>query len=435
MKKIVFYTMLLALYPLPLIAQAPDTLWTKLYGITGDDYGTSVLETYDGGFLISANTDSPSDFWIIRTDSLGDTLWTRMYGGYHEDWALDVETTADSCFVIVGGTMSYGAGGVDIWLVKIDSIGDTLWTRCYGDSTFNLAKSIHRTTDNGFIIVGSTGTLDPGGDIYLLKIDAFGDTIWSRMHDGGGQMDEGYDGKQCSDGGYVVTGYTDIGSNSYITLLRTDTNGDTIWHANYGPGHGYAVSETADSGFILTGNMLGSLCLLRFNQYGDTLWTRVWGNSGRGHDVLQTFDGEYIVTGREPVGGIQNVLILRTDEQGYETWSRTYGGNELDQGESIIRTLDGGYVIVGMIQSFGPGSSNVWLLKMSTDPGIDEYSTLTLEENCLSTIFSGPLLLPEDKNCRVFDITGRTVSPDKIKPGIYFVEIDGVITQKVVKIR
>jgi hypothetical protein len=161
----------------------------------------------------------------------------------------------------------------------------------------------------------------------------------------------------------------------------------------------------------------------------------VWGNGGRGHDVLQTHDGEFIVAGREPLSGNQDVLILRTNEQGYATWSRTYGGYELDQGESITRTIDGGYIVVAFTQSFGAGSADVWFLKMSIDPGIDENITIPIERKYSSTIINGPLLLSDGNNCKVFDVTGRVVVPDNIKPGIYFIEVDGKIRQKVIKIR
>jgi hypothetical protein len=105
--------------------------------------------------------------------------------------------------------------------------------------------------------------------------------------------------------------------------------------------------------------------------------------------------------------------------------------------ESMVRTLDGGYAIVGRKAPFGWELGDIYLVKTAPDTlGILEQRSSPVEKNYISaTIVSGPLLLPADKNCRVFDITGRVVTPDKMRPGIYFIEVEGKITQKVVKIR
>jgi hypothetical protein len=131
-----------------------------------------------------------------------------------------------------------------------------------------------------------------------------------------------------------------------------------------------------------------------------------------------------------------DVYLVKTNADGDMLWMRTYGGTDFDCGNSIQPTLDGGHIIAGYTCSFGSGGKDVWLLKIAAEPGIEEKEIVTPETSILGpTILNGPLVLPKDKKCRVFDITGTVVLPDKIKPGIYFIQVDGKITKKVIKIR
>jgi len=139
------------------------------------------------------------------------------------------------------------------------------------------------------------------------------------------------------------------------------------------------------------------------------------------------------------IGFLPSVLIIITISfaQASDTlWTKTYGGTEDDYGYLVQQTSDSGYIIVGETHSFGAGGSDIWLLRILPRPGIeDKESKYVNSGNFGVTIISGPLLLPEGKQCRVFDITGRVVEPGKIRPGIYFVEIDGKMVQKVIKIK
>jgi hypothetical protein len=186
-----------------------------------------------GGYIISGSTNSRGagsyDIYLIKTDSLGDTLWTRAYGGasYDEGWAGQ---TAEGGYIICGSTMSYGAGGTDIWLIKTNASGDTLWTRTYGGASDDYGYSAQQVWDGshaGYVIAGYTESFGAGGnDVYLVRTDLAGDTLWTRTY-GGASDDYGYDVQQTSDYGYIVTGYTTsfgTGSND-VYLIKTDANG------------------------------------------------------------------------------------------------------------------------------------------------------------------------------------------------------------------
>jgi len=239
-----------------------DTLWTRTYGGTDWDDGRSVAQTFDGGYIIAGWTESygvgPFDVYLIKTDSSGDTLWTRTYGGVGYDWGFSVAQTSDSGYIISGMTDSYGAGSSDVYLIKTDTNGDTLWTRTYGGTYWDMGESVAQTSDSGYIIAGKTLSYGAGHeDVYLIKTDFLGDTLWTRTY-GGTLWDAGNSVGQTFDGGYIVTGYTySYGVDSGdVYLIKTDANGDTIWTRTYGgtsSDGGYSVVQTSDGGYIISG--------------------------------------------------------------------------------------------------------------------------------------------------------------------------------------
>ena len=451
LKRIVFVE--LSILIILSFAQAPDTLWTKIYGGIGYDRCSSMQQTTDGGYILGASTESygngDADFWLIKTNAFGDILWTKTYGGDSIDNASAVQQTSDGGYIIAGHTQSFGTEDVQIYLVKTDSLGDSLWTK-----TFNVkavSYCVRETFDGGYIIAGEIFYL--GNDAYLVKTNSFGDTLWSKRYGSTFGGDFAWSVRQTSDSGYVIVGTTSLGAGSGdIWLLKTDENGDTLWAKTYGGGswdYGISVDQTTDGGYIVTGRT-NSFCvgysdvwLLRTDSNGDTLWTKTFGGEGceGGRFVQQTSDGGFIVAGwTDSYGaGWYDVWIIKTNSAGDTLWTQLYGGAGYDGcNGGGQQTSDGGYVFPTETTSFGANRlSDIWLIRIEPDTfGIKEQQIkLLTQDNIGVTIFSGPLLLPEGKNCRVFDITGRVIAPEKIKPGIYFLEVDGDITQKVIKVK
>jgi hypothetical protein len=242
-----------------------DSLWTKTFGGANDDYGYSVQYTPpDGGYIITGYTYSFgagwADVYLIKTDSLGDTLWTRTYGGSHIDYGYSVQQTLDGGYIIAGYTYSSGAGGINAYLIKTDPLGDTLWTKIIGGTYAEFGTSIQQTVpDNGFIIVGYTESFSGGwpGDIYLIKTDSLGDTLWTRAYGGSG-IESCFSVQQTKDGGFIITGLTESFGAGLIDayLIKTDSTGDTLWTRTFGgtsSEQGRSVQQTSDGGFIITG--------------------------------------------------------------------------------------------------------------------------------------------------------------------------------------
>ncbi len=449
----IYYFLLLVSYFSLSFAQAPDTLWTKTYGGRDHDYGKSVQETADGGYIVTGITYSfgagLDDVYLIRTDANGDTLWTRTYGGPNYEGGRSVQQTSDGGYIIAGAAGGPSPLAMDVYLIKTDSIGDTLWTRTYGGLYQDEGYAVQQTSDGGYIIAGFYGWLnDP--DFYLVKTDEYGDTLWTKTYGGTG-IEISHSVQQTSDNGYIVVGYTDSygGGNGDVYLVKTHETGDTLWTRTFGGtemDYGESVQQTSDGAYIIAGDTdsFGAsnydVYLVKTDANGDVLWTNIYGgNEADGsNSVHGTADGGYIITGYTYSfgGAFSDVYFIKVDSLGDTLWTRTYGGINGESGESVQQTSDGGYIIAGSTRSFGAGEWDVYLIKTAPEPGIEEEKVESIRSRYLgATIFSGSLLLPEGKKCRVFDITGRVIMPNKMRPGVFFVEIDGEIVGKVVRIK
>lgn len=203
-------TFVLALL-VPLAAGAQIS-FERTYGGSDDDIGHSVTQTDDGGYIVAGYTQSFGagdwDVYLIKTDVAGDTIWTRAFGGVGSDLGRSVEQTSDGGYIIAGYTYSFGAGWDDVYLIKTDAGGGTVGTRTYGSSDYDEGRSVEQTVDGGYIIGGATWSFGSGGnDVYLIKTDSNGDTVWTRTY-GAGLNDSGYSIAQTDDGGYIIAGNT-----------------------------------------------------------------------------------------------------------------------------------------------------------------------------------------------------------------------------------
>ena len=311
--------------------QEPEVQWTQIYGGGIYEFGRCVQQTADGGYIVVGDTDSfgtgsSFDVWLIKTDSEGDTLWTETYGSNGEERGFYVEQTTDGGYIITGMTSSYGSGGFDIWLIRTDANGNLQWDKTFGGSFWDWGTSVQQTTDGGYIVTGMT---EPSGmgdwDAFLLKTDSSGEYEWLQIF-GAEDYDNGMSVRQTSDGGYIVLA-------------------DTY---SYGAGS-------------------SDFWLIKTNSSGILSWTKTFGGTGteRSHSVRQTTDGGYILAGdtRSYGSGDYDVWLVKTDDNGDTVWSETFGGAEEDCGCSVRQTNDGGYIVAGYTESFGAGNFDVWLIR------------------------------------------------------------------------
>jgi len=390
--------------------------WGKTYGTSGDEEGWAVCQCTDGGYAITGQWDS---LCILRVDSLGNTLWRKSYGGC---MGYSIQQTSDKGFIVVGDTGTFSTDK-DIYLVKTDSLGNTVWKRRLGGTNLEQGYCVQQTTDMGYIITGYTYSAGAGRkDVYLIKTDSLGDTLWSKTW-GNTNYDKGYSVRQTSDGGYIVTGtYQNPGSSrDCLYLIKTDGSGGTLWTKIYGSTSatgGFCVQQTTDGGYIIIGakEPNKNVWLVKTDASGDTLWTKTyeggWFVFSCWLSGQQTTDGGYIIGTKKYMGATwDDFLLYKTDSLGNILWSKTYGGVGTDIGFGVQQTTDKGYIFVGYTEAFGVGGKDVMLIKtdslggsmepdISTDPSelVFNYNYKSPEYgdlHCPSVVeVSYPLVVP-----------------------------------------
>ncbi len=419
-----------------IVAQAPDTLWTRTYGGSGFEMGRVVHQTPDSGYIIlSTISDSvvEGEICLLKIDALGDSQWTNVYGGQFWDAGNAMEATADGGYIVTGCTERPGPS-LDLWLLRLNAQGDTLWTKKYGAGNGDdIGYDVKQTVDNGFIVTGITGSYGAGyNDVWLLKTDASGDTLWAKTFGGTGQ-DEGYSVIQAADGGYIIAGFTtSYGAGAEdVWLIRTDSLGDTLRTVTYG---GFAtdaateIQPTVDGGYLILaatysyGAGESDVWMIKTDSNLDTSWTRFYGGSGTdiGRSMIQVHDNEYVIAGYcQAVSMPADAWSIKIDSPGDPIWEWTLGGNDDDFLSDVEQTYDNGYIYVGYTYSYGMGFTDVWLVKTRPD-------TLGLAEDQFRFNSKIPLDIypnPSNEQCVIkymlpqaghiaiamYDATGRSV--------------------------
>ncbi len=317
-----------------------------------------------------------------------DTVWTRTYGGYDEDIGYCVQQTMDGGYIITGTTRSFSPNVYDVYLIKTDQNGDTVWTKTYDRMDWDDGRSVQQTADGGYIIAGFTFDLGADNSIYLIRTDMNGDTLWTRTY-GGNNDEQVFCVQITSDGGFIICGNTEsFGAGLYDAfLLKTDSLGNADWMRTYGGSgvdYGHFVEQTTDGGYILTGASsyyIGGydVYLIRTDSLGNMLWERTFGGSynDMGRCVRQTDDGGFIVAGyhkKGPSTDSIDVYLIRTNASGDSLWTRTYGGNYWDEGYSVDLTLDGGCIVSGFSE-IAPNCNNDFILIKTNALGNEIWSS------------------------------------------------------------
>ena len=315
-------------------------LWQKTFGDQySDEEGRCVQQTEDGGYIIVGTSTRPGDVevYLIKTDNKGDAVWQRKFGGAGWDEGYFVQQTDDGGYIVAGSTNSYGAGGYDAYLLKTDANGKKIWRRTYGGPAHDYGKSVQQIKDGGYILAGATGSYGAGGmDVYLVKTDDRGKRVWQRTFGGQiGDLDVGYSVRQTEEGEYIIAGsINEWGSTSNVYLIHTTQWGKNAWYRTYGDAGGrdtgYCVQQTKDGGYVVAGHRDSNgtsphgVYLIKTDFFGNNPLEKTfaegesWNSAASGYSVQQTADGGYIIAGYtwSSARGSKDVYLIKTDVRG-----------------------------------------------------------------------------------------------------------------------
>lgn len=400
------------------------------------EYIGNVRQTADGGYILIGTSMSndfdvggnygEEDFWVVKLDAAGSMDWEKHYGGSLDDWAQDIIGTSDGGYIMVGWTESFdhdvsaNYGGEDYWVVKLDVSGNIEWEQNYGGSANDVGRAIRQTNDGGYIVAGYSSSNDHdvsdnygSSDLWLVKIDSTGNIEWEQNY-GGLAAEKIYFSplEITSDGGYIIAGsslthdHKDI-PNNYgewdYWAIKVDASGAIEWSQTFGGNESdycRAVTQTANGGYILSGNTLShsddvsnyygnsDYWVVKLDADGNMEWESNYGTSGLdiGTQVIQTPDGNYKVMGwagpadhdMSTCNGISDYWLLNLSPNGSIISERNFGGSSFDEGVTLSQTSDGGFIVGGHAQSSDQdvsgnnGLLDFWVLKLDKSVGLED---------------------------------------------------------------
>ena len=373
----------------PCLRDGPEEEWNITFGGDGYDIFFVVQETSDGGFIalggIDANAwDIGGDCLLIKTDENGNIIWNKTFGGSDTDNGHGILQTTDGGYIISAITESFGAGSCDAWLIKTDASGNEQWNKTYGGNNYDLAeKSVLQTSDGGYLLVGSTLSFGAGSrDGWLIKTDASGNEQWNQTY-GTEDQEHLWEVHETTDGGYVMIGVVH-GERRDAWVVKTDMYGNLEWDKKFGPAYqGLSIKQCIDGGYIFLAEVKDTAFggylnawMVKTDKDGNEEWNKLF-ITPKGedrfavhHNIQLTLDGGYILTGVTnailPVYSVGDMWLSKIDENGNILWEKIIGGSEYDTTYTVDVTSDGGFIISGMTKSFGSGDNfNAWLVKVS----------------------------------------------------------------------
>jgi len=306
----------------------------KTFGGNSYDYAYSIQQATDGGYIVagySTSFDWPDNVYILKLDSNGNLAWQRTCGGSGYDFGFSVDQTTDGGYIVVGGTSSFKVNNLDVYLLKLNSDGSLAWQNTFGGNIDDYALSVQQTTDGGYIVAGATTSFGAGDcDVYVLKINPDGSLAWEKTFGGNGE-DQAASIQQTTDGGYIVAGVTTSfrAGSCDVYVLKLNSDGSLAWQKMYGgdaADYASSIQQTTDGGYIVAGvtglfeSGSSDAYILKLNSDGSLAWQKTYG--GNGYDaassIQQTTDGGYIVAGvtKSFGAGYEDVYILKLDSNG-----------------------------------------------------------------------------------------------------------------------
>ena len=439
-------------------ADAPDSLWMRAYGDASTQEIRCITETADNGYIFAGSawiedTDGGhSEAYVVKLDSEGDTLWTTSFRGLGDARAYAVRETPDGGYITAGyfGYLPM-ADNRDVCLVKLNSLGGIVWQKAYGGAGYDEAHDVRVLHgDSGFVVTGYTRSFGVyGSDLYLIRTDSSGDTLFTRYY-GATVNDKGYSICETTDG-YVTCGISQA-TDYDLYLVKTTSHLDTVWTRTYGGTDfdaGYSIKLTpADFGFIIGGQTASFGAgaddgwAVKTDSNGDTLWMRTVGDSlyNRFFSVDTTLGGGYVFAGQYGQVPLEerDFYAARLAADGSIEWEARYGTPDEDVALCIEQTDEGRYILGGYTKDWDTGDMDALVVRLGSEDesGVERrraVSGLTLAASPNPFTGSVCIVFNTDSKARawleVYDVTGRLVtklSSGTLYPGRHTIDWNGM---------
>jgi len=398
--------------------------WAKAVGGTDYDVGYSVVQTTDGGYAVAGGTRSfgagEGDLFFVKFTSTGSIKWAKVVGGRRSDYGYSVVQTTDGGFIVLGYTRSFGSWNENLFLVKFSFTGFVQWTKVVGGSFDQRGYSIIKTNDGGYIVVGYTEGYTAGkNDLFIVKFSSTGSVEWAKSV-GGTSYDQGRSVVQTTDSGYLVTGYTSSFGTGNLFLVKFSSSGSLEWAKAVGGSKGesgYSIIRTNDGGcirYVVTGYASSftaercDLFLAKFNSLGSLEWAKTVGGSDYdyGYSIDRTTDRGFVVTGYTKSFGVEreDLFLVKFD----------IDGNTCIGAEAFPIVTDVTPIVKSMSLTITIPSVSIWSRTISiTDvvPTVTEICTELISET-LSKPISFELTVspnPFNSSCAITTVTDATV--------------------------
>ncbi len=373
----------------------------KTFGGNYNDEGIASFPSTGGTIIIAGNTKSfgagAGDIYLLKLNAQGDTLWTRTYGGENDDVAMAVQQTADGGFIIAGYSNSFSASQ-DAYTIRTDANGSVVWSKTFGGSGDDAAYNVKETSTGGFIIAGYTQSAGAGGkDVYLLSLDPEGNADWSKTY-GSSDDEQANSVALTADGGYFITGTAIVDGNPDVYIVKTDSSGTKVWSETIGGAaaeEGKSGIQTTDGSYVITGNSnsfghgSNDIYLIKTDAAGTLVFSKTFSTEGAdaGNEVKEVTGGYLIAGSITNAQGNTDACIIGTDTAGTMLMARSFGDIGDESANDVFVTSAGGYVITGTA-GIVAGSPDVYLVKTNTD-GIttcSEKMTMVTEADVISVV-------------------------------------------------
>lgn len=340
-----------------------------VYGGTQNDEAKAIIETYENGFAIIGATSSVSngnsDILLLKLDSASNLLWSKVYGGSGIDWGYDIKETIDSGLVIIGYSNSYSSN-YDVLLIKTDRNGNLEWQKTYGGTDWDFGYAIDTTENNGFIVCGKTYSYGNGNsDMFILKLNNQGDTIWTKTY-GSNNEDIANDIIKDFKNNIVTVGYTTQNEIQNFHILKLNsTNGDTLWTLEFGNEYSNQLNKILNSNDSSSYTIFGTkyfsndsakMYIAKIDTSGILIWENLHGDSklNKGNSIFQTKGGPYFLVGEQNGKTKQAVSFLCSPNGNW--WGKDKIDKENDEYYvDVIQPRKKGSAMIGNSNSFGLG--------------------------------------------------------------------------------